>query len=130
MAPKSGFTLVEILVVLALSAVLIALVAPLGVAQVEKAEAQSEWLTLERQISKLSMDAFLRSNFVTLHADGRALRWESETGERGVIEFEQLFFSPAQVVTVNPNGIADQPEIALEQRGRRRSLTLWPEYVE
>ena len=44
-----GFTLIEILLVVLLTSILAALVAPLGVEQVEKARAQSEWLTLDRE---------------------------------------------------------------------------------
>ena len=122
-----GFTLIEILLVVLLMSVLITLVAPLGVQQVEKARAQSEWLTLDREIGRLSLDAFLRSDFVTLVAAGKQLAWETDSGDQGIIEFEQLFFSPAQQVTINPNGIADQSEIQVLQRERRRTLKLTPE---
>ena len=68
-----GFTLIEILLVVVLMSVLIALVAPLGIQQVEKARAQAEWLTLDREIGRLSLDAFIRSDFVTLYAAGKQL---------------------------------------------------------
>ena len=61
-----GFTLIEILLVVLLTSILAALVAPLGIEQVEKARAQSEWLTLDREIDRLSLDAFLRADFVTI----------------------------------------------------------------
>lgn len=125
-----GFTLIEILLVVLLMSVLITLVAPLGVQQVEKARAQSEWLRLDREIGRLSLDAFLRSDFVTLVAAGKQLAWESDNGDQGVIEFEQLFFSPAQQITINPNGIADPGEITVKQRERQRTLSLMPEARE
>ncbi|MDH3535778.1 MAG: type II secretion system GspH family protein [Gammaproteobacteria bacterium] len=125
-----GFTMIEILLVVVLISILITLVAPLGVAQVEKARAQSEWLTLDREIGRLSLDAFLRSEFVTVNAAGKQLAWESDRGEKGVIEFEQLFFSPAQRVTINPNGIADRSKIEVLQRERRRSLAIRPDARE
>lgn len=125
-----GFTLIEILLVVLLMSIVLALVAPLGIEQVEKARAQSEWLTLDREIGRLSLDAFLRSEFVTLNAAGKQLAWESDRGEKGVIEFEQLFFSPAQQVTINPNGIADPFEIVVLQRERQRTLSLMPEIRE
>jgi prepilin-type N-terminal cleavage/methylation domain-containing protein len=125
-----GFTLIEILLVVLLASVLAALVAPLGVTQVEKARAQTEWLTLDREIGRLSMDAFLRSDFVAIDAAGKRLAWEYRGGKKGSIEFEQLFFSPAQRVTINPNGIADRPEIVVLQRDRRRSLKILPESRE
>jgi len=125
-----GFTLIEILLVVLLTSILAALVAPLGVEQVEKARAQSEWLTLDREIDRLSLDAFLRGDFVTIYAAGKQLVWESRGGKQGVIEFEQLFFSPEQRITINPNGIADRLVIEVLQRDRRRSLMLLPEVRE
>lgn len=125
-----GFTLIEILLVVLLMSIVLALVAPLGIKQVEKARAQSEWLTLDREIGRLSLEAFLRSDFVTLVAAGRQLAWESDRGEKGAIEFEQLFFSPVQQVTINPNGIADPFEIVVLQRERQRTMSLMPEIRE
>lgn len=125
-----GFTLIEILLVVLLTSILAALVAPLGIEQVEKARAQSEWLTLDREIDRLSLDAFLRGDFVTIYAAGRQLAWEFRGGKQGVIEFEHLFFSPEQRITINPNGIADRPEIEVLQRDRRRRLMLLPEVRE
>jgi len=125
-----GFTLIEILLVVLLTSILAALVAPLGFEQVEKARAQSEWLTLDREIGRLSLDAFLYGDFVTIDAAGKQLAWEFRGGKQGVREFEHLFFSPAQQITINPNGIADHPEIEVLQRDRRRSLGILPEARE
>lgn len=125
-----GFTLIEILLVVLLTSILAALVAPLGIEQVEKARAQSEWLTLDREIDRLSLDAFLRGDFVTIYAAGRQLAWEFRGGKQGVIEFEHLFFSPEQRITINPNGIADRLVIEVLQRDRRRRLMLLPEVRE
>lgn len=125
-----GFTLIEILLVVLLTSILAALVAPLAVEQVEKARAQSEWLTLDREIGRLSLDAFLYGDFVTIYAAGKQLVWEFRGGKQGAIEFEHLFFSPEQRITINPNGIADRPEIEVLQRDRRRRLMLLPEVRE
>ncbi len=125
-----GFTLIEILLVVLLTSILVALVAPLGVEQVDKARAQSEWLTLDREIGRLSMDAFLYGDFVTIYAAGKQLVWEFRGGKQGVIEFEHLFFSPDQRLTINPNGIADRAEIEVLQRDRPRRLMLLPEVRE
>ena len=125
-----GFTLIEILLVVLLTSILVALVAPLGVQQVEKARAQTEWLSLQREIGRLSMHAFLRGEFITLDVSGKQLLWQSGRGEQGVIQFEQLFFSPPQRVTFNPNGIADRPDIEVRQRERRRRMAILPEVRE
>ncbi len=87
-------------------------------------------MTLDREIGRLSLDAFLRGDFVTIHAAGKQLTWESGGGQQGVFEFEHLFFSPDQRVTINPNGISDRAEIEVLQRDRRRRLMLLPEVRE
>lgn len=122
-----GFTLVEILLVLVLGAMLIGLVVPLGVTQVDRARAQSEWLTLEREIRGLAMQAFIRSDYLTLRAAGRELSWRSGRGDRGALTFEQLRFSPEQTITINPNGIADTSSLEVLQRERRRRLDIRPD---
>ena len=121
-----GFTLIEVLLVVLLASILITLVAPVGVVQVEKARAQTEFLELDRQVGRLAMDAFVRSDFVTLHAAGKQLAWEFEGGDRGNIEFEQLFFAAEQRVVINPNGIADPQVLELQQRERSRTLEMLP----
>ena len=122
-----GFTLIEILLVMLLASIALTLVAPLGVEQVEKARAQSEWLTLDRELGQLAMNAFLKRRFVTIHAAGKQLAWETDDGEQGSIVFEHLFFSPEQQLTINPNGIVEPMEIEVLQRDRQRTLSLAPE---
>jgi prepilin-type N-terminal cleavage/methylation domain-containing protein len=122
----NGFTLIEVLVVVLLASILITLVAPIGVEQVGKARAQTEFLELDRQIGRLSLDAFTRSDFVTLQAAGKRLAWEFEGGGRGAMVFEQLFFDAEQQVIINPNGIADPQVLELLQRDRSRTLEMLP----
>ena len=123
---QHGFTLIEVLVVMLLVSVLITLVAPVGAKQVEKARAQTEYLELDRQIGRLALDAFLRSDFVTLNAAGKQLAWEFEEGGRGSVEFEQLFFGAEQRVVINPNGIANPQLLGLLQRDQPRTLEIVP----
>lgn len=125
-ATSRGFTLIEILLVLVLGTLLVGLVAPLGVNQVEKARAQSEWLTLEREVRELALQAFLKSDHVTVHAAGHELAWQSLYGEGGSMSFEQIYFAQEQTITFNPNGIADAPHIEVVQRERTRRLNILP----
>ena len=125
-----GFTLIEIMLVVLLMSIVLALVAPLGIKQVEKARAQTEWLTLDRELGRLSLNAFLTSEFISLYAAGKQLAWEADGGAQGAIEFEHLFFSPEQRLTINPNGIANPMEITIIQRERQRTLSLAPKVRE
>jgi len=119
-----GFTLVELLVVLAILGFIIALVGPLTVDRLDKARAQEEWLILDRTVRGLAFRAFAEGRAVELHGEGAALRWKVEGGEERSLALRQLFFDSPQVVSISPNGVADPASLALHQRGRARKLEL------
>lgn len=118
-----GFTLVELLIVLAIVGTLVALVAPLGVRQIERTRAQEEWLTLNRALTGIAFTAFTESAPVTLELSGRRLEWTLEGQKPQNIEFEQLSFD-RQVIAINANGLADAKEIRVRQRERPRVVAL------
>lgn len=118
-----GFTLVELLVVLAIFGLLLGLVGPLAVDRLDRARAQEEWLVLERTVTGLAFRAFAEGKPVSLHGEGAELRWNIGDEQR-VLPFEQLFFEPAQQLRINRNGIASPASLALRQAGRERRLEL------
>ena len=119
-----AFTLVELLVVLAILGMLVALVGPLTADRLDKARAQEEWLVLERTVSGLAFRAFAEGRPVELHAEGGRLAWSEAGGEERVLSLEHLFFEPAQVVRINGNGIAAPAQLTVRRAGRERSLEL------
>ncbi|HSQ69305.1 MAG TPA: prepilin-type N-terminal cleavage/methylation domain-containing protein [Steroidobacteraceae bacterium] len=118
-----GFTLVELLVVLAILGLLLGLVGPLAVDRIDKARAQEEWLMLERTVTGLAFRAFAEGKPVSLHGEGGELSWNIGDEQR-VLPFERLFFEPAQQLSINSNGIASPASLALRQGGRERRLEL------
>jgi prepilin-type N-terminal cleavage/methylation domain-containing protein len=120
----SGFTLVELLVVFAVLGVLMALVAPLGVKQVERARAQEEWLVLRRTVEGLAFRAFAQGREVTLEARGAELVWRAAGGAEQRLALEHAFFDPAQRIRIDAHGIAAPATLSLSQSGRRRTLDL------
>ena len=119
-----GFTLVELLIVLAIVGTIISLVAPLGMRQLERTKAQEEWLVLERTLSGLAFNAFTQDAPITLEASGRQLSWtQFDQTKPSMIEFEQLSFD-RQIIAFNANGLADQSELRLRQRERARVMRL------
>lgn len=127
-----GFTLIEALVVLALAGLMLALVAPLGVSQVERARAQAEWLALERLTGRLAFEAFTRHESVMVSAAGEVLqwRWQGIVDASGHMEpdgerlFEHLTFAPATQVRINANGLPSPARVQVVVRGERRELVL------
>jgi len=119
-----GFTLVELLVVLAILGLVVALVGPLTADRLDRARAQEEWLVLERTVSGLSFRAFAEGRAVELQAEGGRLAWRVAGADERVLSLEHLFFEPAQAVRINANGIAVPAQLTVRRDGRERRLEL------
>lgn len=120
----TGFTLIELLVVLAILGMLVALVAPLGVRQVERARAQEEWLVLQRTVEGLAFRAFAEGRSVRLDARGTALKWQLGAQPEKTLVLQHLFFDPGQTVRIDEHGVASPGALELRQDGRPRSIDL------
>ena len=119
-----GFTLVELLVVLAILGFVVALVGPLTADRLDKARAQEEWLVLERTVSGLAFRAFAEGRAVELQAEGSRLTWRVAGADERALPLKHLFFDPAQQVRINANGIAVPAQLTLQRDGRERRLEL------
>jgi prepilin-type N-terminal cleavage/methylation domain-containing protein len=119
-----GFTLVELLVVLAILGLLVALVGPLTVDRLDKARAQEEWIVLDRTLRGLAFRAFVEGRDVEIHGEGARLTWVMAGSAGQSRNLEQLFFDEPQSVRINSNGIAEPAALRLHQRGNPRTLEL------
>jgi prepilin-type N-terminal cleavage/methylation domain-containing protein len=119
-----GYTLVELLVVLAILGFVIALVGPLTVDRIDKARAQEEWLVLDRTVRGLAFRAFADGRDVELRGEGTRFTWKLGDAEARSLDLAHLFFDSPQVVLINPNGVAEPRSLTLRQAGRERRLDL------
>jgi prepilin-type N-terminal cleavage/methylation domain-containing protein len=124
MSRGRGFTLVELLVVLAILGFVVALVGPLTADRLDKARAQEEWIVLDRTVRGLAFRAFADGREVEIRAEGAELRWKMAGLDERSLPLEHLFFDEAQVVRINVNGVAAPASLALHQAGRARVLEL------
>jgi prepilin-type N-terminal cleavage/methylation domain-containing protein len=124
MRVAKGFTLVELLVVLAILGLVVALVGPLTADRLDKARAQEEWLVLERTVSGLAFRAFAEGRSVELQAEGGRLTWRVAGADERALSLGHLFFEPAQSVTINANGVAAPAQLTVRRDGRERRMEL------
>jgi prepilin-type N-terminal cleavage/methylation domain-containing protein len=124
MRRQRAFTLVELLIVFAILGALVALVAPLGARQLDRARAQEQWLVLERTVEGLAFRAFAEGREVRLQAAGSQLDWQLGEEPPRTLVLDRLFFEPPQELTINAHGLAQPGALELRQAGRPRTLAL------
>ncbi|WP_051686171.1 pilus assembly FimT family protein [Rheinheimera texasensis] len=107
----SGFTLIELLVVLSLMSAVVALVGPLGFAQVEKIKAKSEWYQLTQQMESLRKHAFLRGSDIVVGFEGKAAEIRYASGQVQNLDFNYVFFLP-QNLYIDSHGEVEQTTIS------------------
>lgn len=122
----TGFSLVELLVVLALASTLIALVGPLGFESVERVRTQSEVVAIQRWYNRIGYSAFIR---------GQSIEVKSQGNNRLIAYLDAEIFSQRDVsrldlvgvpiVVFSSAGIPSRDQIALNSdTGRVFELTL------
>jgi prepilin-type N-terminal cleavage/methylation domain-containing protein len=119
-----GMTLVELLIVFSIVGLLVALVAPLTVRQMDKARGQEELLVLGRTIDTLGFRAFADGRSVTLIGRGNELTWQFAGESPRQLPMEQVFFDREQKVSININGFADPEAMTVTFAGRERVIKL------
>lgn len=119
-----GFTLVEMLIVVAIVGLVASLVAPFSARVLERAKAQQEWLTAQRVVDRLAIEAFLSGRPITVTADGAALAWFIHGVSHGEQRYDYIFFDPGQRVVINESGFADAEQITLHENKQQRHLDL------
>jgi len=108
MFKSKGFTLIELTVVMAIVALLVGLVGPMTVQQLDKAQAKAELLNLKRELVAISQRAFFSDSQLTAKLVGKELNVFTADTETVIYHktFDYLFFQPQEVV-FNKIGFVD-----------------------
>ena len=98
-----GFTLIELMVVMAIVALLVGLVGPMTMQQLDKAQAKAELLNLKRELVAVSQRAFFSDMQLTAKLAGKELNVYSEDSQTIIYNknFDYLFFQPQEIVFNN-----------------------------
>lgn len=126
-----GFSLIELLVVMAIMLSTIALVGPFSFEYIERSKAQDERIMLQNWIAKVSNEAFLTESKRAFFLRGKAIYQCDANCEVGtdipqvpVKIFEFVFF-PEQILLINESGFLKPDCISYYYRDVEYSLALF-----
>ena len=136
-ALNKGVTLIELLVVITIMMTMMTLVAPLAIETVDKAEAQSEYLSFCSLLRRASVKAFANGSGIQVELKEQSLRVtaiptnifaneQQQTSENNAIfehTYKFLHFKEVQLI-LNRNGMPNIETINLTQRHKNRALNI------
>lgn len=118
----SGFTLIELTIVIIIIALASALIAPLSLKELNKSNAKIEFLTVRNTIKTMSSQAFARGIGYRVTLAGSTMTVESVKGQQ-VFPFEYLQF-PGVSFFVNHNGFPSIDAVTIKVGTQDRQLTM------
>lgn len=120
-----GFTLIELMIVMAIVALLMGMVGPLAINSLEKAEAKQEMLSLKNWLKKISARAFYTGKIHRVELKGKqvTLFISNEEEPLTVNKFESLSFQP-QNIMYNRKGFVNTNKVTGTYRGKPLELSL------
>ncbi len=121
---QTGMTLVELLIVFSIVGLLVALVAPLTVRQMDKARGQEELLVLGRTVDTVAFRSFADGKSAVLTGRGTEFTWQFSGEAVQQLQLEQVFFDREQQVLINTSGFANQEGLTVTFGGRERFIKL------
>ncbi len=122
---KNGFTLIEIMIVMSIVALLMGLVGPLAIQNLEKAEAKSELMSVNNWLKQVSYRAYIGGQELTLKLNGKEVQLFTTKNAKLIKKqsFEYLFFQPQQLV-FNNKGFVSPTKAEGSYRGKPLVLDL------
>ncbi|MEL0654889.1 prepilin-type N-terminal cleavage/methylation domain-containing protein [Pseudoalteromonas issachenkonii] len=127
MLKPKGFTLIELMVVMAIVALLIGLVGPMTIQQLDKAQAKAELLNLKRELVAVSQRAFFSGQQLTAKLSGKEFKVYKSTLESNPViysrTFKYMFFQPQEII-FQKSGLVDASSIRVKYRDTPLNIEL------
>ncbi|WP_299791216.1 prepilin-type N-terminal cleavage/methylation domain-containing protein [uncultured Shewanella sp.] len=131
---SQGFTLIELMVILVIMGVLLSLVGPLAVNNLDKVTVKTEEKQLQNWLIKTSFSAFNRGTPLSVNLQGHQvvvyaatpLELEgnsADTDPIDLITFETLFFQP-QTLLLNKNGFPSADTVEYQLTDKQFSINV------
>lgn len=123
MRPSEGFTLIELLVTISVIGVVLALIGPFGMEQLERTRRISEQQSLEQFLENQQKSAFLHGRPAELTFSGRDVIVTAENRVTEDMEFRELFFPP-QSIFIDAHGMSSAEQLKFNTGTRELYLNL------
>lgn len=120
---QSGFTMIELMVVLLIASTVIALVGSLTIDRVEKTQARSETMGLQNAIRGLAYRAFVASEQHQLYFEGKAVKIYVNKQLYDTFVYQHLFFQP-QTIVLNTMGFPEQTSLNILENDKNIQLDM------
>jgi prepilin-type N-terminal cleavage/methylation domain-containing protein len=126
-----GFTLIELMIVMSIVALLMAMVGPLAINSLEKAQAKQEMLTLKNWLRKVSYQSYSTGEALAVKLEGKTVTLFTQSSSKNSpllnelenYTFDSLFFQPQQL-NYSRQGFVVPDKITGSYRGRPLDLNL------
>ncbi|MBI5591223.1 MAG: prepilin-type N-terminal cleavage/methylation domain-containing protein [Deltaproteobacteria bacterium] len=118
--PSPGFTLIELMVVLAIAALGVSLVTPNMIRAYESFKVSADERKLSEMLASVRMKAFFRNSAYVIKLEGNTFI----VANKGVqVNFDHITFPPQQF-TVNEHGFSDLPRIRYQLSNQSEIKTI------
>jgi prepilin-type N-terminal cleavage/methylation domain-containing protein len=118
----AGFTLVELMVVMAIVATLFSLIGPFTHNQIEKVKASEEWYDFTQFTKTIGTEAFFAGRPIVVKLEGTSAKFYQGSAVKE-ITYQQIVF-PEQVIRFNANGYAEQARVKAYVRNQEKVFIL------
>ncbi|WDE00519.1 type II secretion system protein [Thalassomonas actiniarum] len=121
----SGFTLIELMIVMSIVALLMGMVGPLAIQNLEKAQSKSELMSVKNWLKQVSFQAYISGQELKLVLKGKEAKLVKTDSEEVLtdVTFEFLFFQP-QTLNFNNKGYVTPTQLTGAYRNKPLLLDL------